>query len=423
MITYRSPIITSTVNLLIFFFGALILTIKSGYTYAPTGLLLFALPILFVKKTYSLTPNQRFFICTLLSYIVILIISHLRDSGLNGHHLEPPMRILASVFVFLLLYQIRLSFNAIIYGFLAGSFIAGGLAIYEKLILGSERAFSFIDRSYVIQAGDISMSLAFVCLTATIYFYRKQLWLQMGLFMAGSLSGIIASLLSGTRGGWIFFPVILIALYSLYRSLLTKKAKLIGFALLTAIALLCTVPQMGVTTRIHQAMNDITLFSEGKNKNTSLGVRFQLWHSAWLSFKERPIFGWGDENLDNSKQAQLKTGVISQHIYQSRFHAHNEFLDEMAKRGVIGLLALLAIFAVPFMLFKKAFYRTSNLKIQTIASAGMMIILSTIDFCFSQAFLKHNSGIMYYFFALVILMAYCYPKIPSESEIIENPEA
>ena len=56
----------------------------------------------------------------------------------------------------------------------------------------------------------------------------------------------------------------------------------------------------------------------------------------------------GKSWIRQSQKAQLARGEISQFIYDFNSHAHNQFLDEMAKRGIVGLGALLLMMLIPY---------------------------------------------------------------------------
>lgn len=404
------------INLFVFLFGALMITIKSGYSYGPFFLCLMALPYLFIPKTYQLSKQQKLYLLSVFIYTAVLLLSILVDKPIYEKSFEIPARLLGSLIIFLLLYQYNISFNAIIYGIVIGAFCACIIAVYEKFHFNVERAFTISKPTYVIQAGNISMSLGLLCLCISTYFYQKKQYIHFTLFLIGCLAGVSGSLLSGTRGGWIFLPVILVVFYQMSKPVFGHITKWIGACIITVVILFAAIPQTGVQQRIISASQDIKHYSDQTNKNTSLGIRFQLWQSAWDSFLERPVFGWGEQGIEISHKKQLKEKLISGYIYNFNTHAHNEYFNEMALRGSIGLLALLGIFFIPLYLFRKAFITHQNSEIKTIAMAGVIIILSVIDYGFSQAFLKHNSGVMFYFCMLAIFMAFCYPKQQTSSQ-------
>lgn len=408
---FDSPLFLLLINICIFLFGTLMLSVKSGYSIVPFLLAILSLFVLFKKTTYQLSKPAKYYLGAISIYFLVLIISHLMDlPPIQPRDFESSARLLVAIMIFLLLYQFAFSFKALTYGFLVGTYLAGFIAIYDKFLRGLARAFSTPGRTFVIQAGDISLSMGLICLCIMFYYYQQKNRSHTLLFLMASLLGILGSFLSGTRGGWIMLPVTLLILCYMYYRYLSKSAKWSALLILCFSLFVCTLPQTGVPTRIKQAVNDIHLYNKGENKNTSLGIRFMLWKSSWHSFTEQPIFGWGEKGVFVSRKQQYQNGLIPAMLYQDKLHAHNEFLDEMAKRGVIGLCSLLAIFLIPLNLMRKKFKHSSSAEVETIAGCAIIMILSTIDFCLSQAFLKHNSGIMFYFCSLSIFMAFCYPK-------------
>jgi len=162
------------------------------------------------------------------------------------------------------------------------------------------------------------------------------------------------------------------------------------------------MPQSGVPQRISQAKNDVQLYFTGENKVTSLGHRFEIWKSSIDSFIKKPVFGWGNHGVRLSQEQQYKSGLITKAAYDFNGHAHNQFLDEMAKRGIIGFSTLLALFLFPLTTFKQRLANATSAEDTTLAACGVVLVLSTIDYCLSQAFLNHNSGIVFYCLSLVI---------------------
>ena len=80
--------------------------------------------------------------------------------------------------------------------------------------------------------------------------------------------------------------------------------------------------------------------------------RYYVWPMALQGLKERPIFGWGQENF---------TYVFQEHYNPEMFHlepwfdrAHNIFLDWMVAGGLLGLLSYLFLYvALLFSIWKK----------------------------------------------------------------------
>ena len=55
-------------------------------------------------------------------------------------------------------------------------------------------------------------------------------------------------------------------------------------------------------TRWTEAASDVSLFTENKERDTSVGIRMQLWHASWLMFKQSPLVGVGVPNFRRAGQ-------------------------------------------------------------------------------------------------------------------------
>ena len=88
----------------------------------------------------------------------------------------------------------------------------------------------------------------------------------------------------------------------------------------------------------------------------------------------------------------------------STAHAHNQYLDDLSKRGIVGLLALLAVLFIPLRAFMKKL-STTNDEVNLIATLGVAHILSVMIYGLSQGFLVHNSGTIFYFFLTIVFYA------------------
>jgi O-antigen ligase len=199
---------------------------------------------------------------------------------------------------------------------------------------------------------------------------------------------------------------VLLVLYRAYGTQLSTKLKIIVIAtVLVGGATVYAVPQIGVQDRVHQAFSDISLYVSGENRSTSVGSRFEMWRGAALLIQEKPLTGWGSNGYAEAMANFGEAGVISEEAAQYG-HAHNEFIDAFAKRGVLGLVALLTLYLVPMRLFAQQL-QAPYLPTRAVATAGVLLPVTFLDFGLSQVFLEHNSGVMMYAFMLVVLWG-CY---------------
>ncbi|MCR3930718.1 O-antigen ligase family protein [Aeromonas caviae] len=396
----RERLLPLLVQLSAFLFGALALAIPSGYSYGP-GLLLLASLCFFATKrlNWTLPRELKQIGAGLLLYFVVMAISVWWDGG-KLSEIDRASRALMAAAMLPLLACVPVRLPMLLSGFGVGALIAGGIAIYDKFVLGYDRAFGDI---MPLQSGNIAMSLGLFCLCG-LFWAQKCGKFAFSLFMLlGTCGGMGASFLSGTRGGWVMLPLILLSIAMLFKERIYRKSSLImTMGALLFCALLVVQPQSGVEARISLAQRDISQYLDKTNLNTSLGIRLQLWQSAWQSFTEKPLFGWGNHGILESRKAQLAHGEISQFIYNFNSHAHNQFLDDMAKRGVVGLTALLAMMLTPLILVRRRLSQPHNADIHCGVALTVVTVLSSIDYCLSQAFLGHNSGITFFVISLVL---------------------
>src|SRR5690606_37301905 len=124
---------------------------------------------------------------------------------------------------------------------------------------------------------------------------ERRLWIA--LLLAGAVGGVLGSLLSGSRGGWVGLPLVLLVLYRAYSEFISRRMKLVlPVVLVVAAGVLYQVPQLGVQQRVHAAFEDIPLFQQG-DSDTSLGARFEVWKAASQLALMKPVFGWGGNSL------------------------------------------------------------------------------------------------------------------------------
>lgn len=392
---FKTSIYTS---ISVFLTGALTLVLPSGYSIGSGLLFLASLTLLWSRPTINLKNEDKWLMITVATYSLIFIIQLLWE-GSDTRDFDKPIRFLLflPVFLFILVYPPKLS--SLWSGIIIGSILTGSWAIWQKLFIGVERATGY---TYVIQFGNISMLFSLFCL-AGLGWAIVQINIKRWFFLLilGALFGALASLLSGSRGGWIGLPFILFFIYRAYRDLISPKLKsVIIITLLSLTFIAYATPQTGVKLRVSQAFNDIELYFNGENKNTSLGLRLDMWQAALILIAEKPITGWGFVGYQKILQDLAEQGKVSK--FASKTHTHNEYLDNFVHRGILGFFSLLLLYLLPLKLFYKRL-NSKNIELRSIAVAGAILPIAFMDFGLSQTFFEHNSGVMVYSFWLAIL--------------------
>lgn len=74
-------------------------------------------------------------------------------------------------------------------------------------------------------------------------------------------------------------------------------------------------------------------------------VRFMVWSMAWEGFKERPIFGWGQEGFNYVFNKHYNPQMYAQEPWFDR--AHNAFIDWLVAGGAAGFILFMLVFLLP----------------------------------------------------------------------------
>jgi O-antigen ligase len=283
------------------------------------------------------------------------------------------------------------------HGLMIGTIGAACIAMYQRFGLHMVRA----EGAYMaIMFGDIAMAMGLMAL-ASVRHYSKTKWAALPYI--AFLSGVLASLLSGTRGGWPAILFCLIPLYFYRPAALDRKsllAALMGAALLTGAFF---IPKVGVSERVAAVSTEIDQYMRG-NANSSIGSRLEMWKGAWNLFVENPITGVGRKNFHQGLNALIARGEIDPSVGIYR-HAHNEMLHALATQGMIGGSALLLLYVAPLLFFLRGIRR--NDQGQPYAIAGLLVVLSFIYFGQTQVLFSHHIGSAFYALAVSVLAGVC----------------
>ena len=405
------------INAPIFLFFTLLLMFPKGYNYGSTALLilsvLFVCYLLHKRVSFSaiVKQNKAIFVVTTCYFLVSLFFIFFHGEKINL--IDNPLRAFLFLSVIIFVVYSSVKFDVLLYSIPLGSFISGVIALYQYYILNLESAFYY---QMKIQSGDMAMSLGLFSFVIALHLLDTNKTKLAMLVIVSGIFGILASLLSFSRGGWVAFPLVLIFLFALYNSIFSKKT----FAI-TLITILLSLSLLSlndkVVERVVVIQKQLLAYVGGYkiSKVDSVGERLDMWYVGGKALQEHPILGWGSRGLDAYKQSLATKGEInSASIGYS--HLHNQFIDELAKKGIVGGIVILSVFIVPLYLFYRKAVGQLNKRIKFISILGIVHVLSMIIYCMSQSFLAHNSGNIFYFFVLFLFYAFMVNESATTSE-------
>ncbi|WP_421856272.1 O-antigen ligase family protein [Marinomonas sp.] len=382
---------------------AISIGISGGYGIATSLLLICSASLVYLKPKWpELTEDDRRLFYTFLAFgLSMFFFVFIDDFQLRD--LDRPSRFILVLPVLLLLLQEKNRKVWLWYGVVIGAIFAFGLAWYERFILGYVRAEG---GQHPIMFGDTGMLLGMLSFASSIYFlsHKRYFWLVLSLIAGGC--GVGASVLSASRGGWVALPLIGFFLYWQSRFLFKRRTWFfLGIVTCLLIISAVLIPQTGVKERIDEAFGDISHYASGVNKDTSVGLRFEMWKAAFYMFQESPVLGAGMHSSIVVKKELLDEGLVIPEAL-AYDHAHNEYINALGYRGIVGLAFLLLVYLVPLRLFlKKMDQYKEDWNIKSYAMAGALVPMCYMDFGLSQVMFAHNIGVMMYAFPIVYFWA------------------
>jgi len=388
-------------SLAAFAFPALSLCLPSGYSWGATLLLLAAL---LTSRHWWHRPADWTQLRWLVAAVVFMGMDWLIDALISQgswRGLDKPLKYFLALpcLFFVLRYPPRP--RALWAGLAVGASLSGLVSLYQYLVQGMWRTEGFTN---AIQYGNLSLLMAIMCLIGAMTWPegpRRLAWrLALGV---GMVLGLVASLLSQARGGWLSLVFILPVLVWLVRRYIPLKRLLVALGAL-GLSLALLVAAMGPTLlhRLTLAVDEVRQYETTGHSDNSVGQRLAHWKAAWHMGLQRPLLGWTQAGYEQEKQRLVAAGEAPA-VVLVYGHAHNEFVDVFAKRGLLGLFSVLGLYAAVLWLFWPRLGQALSPERQGLQLAALMMPLAYLGFGLTQAFLGHNSGTMFYLFMTLLM--------------------
>lgn len=257
----------------------------------------------------------------------------------------------------------------------------------------------------LIHFGDIELILGVLSLFSINWFGRDRVILKI-FKVVGFAVGIAASFESGSRGGWLAIPMFLMIYFYFNLRHWSIKGMLAGIMLTIAVMAGLYKFSYMVNLRVDQMVSDIKYYQEG-NLDTSVGIRWQLYGAAVEIFSEHPIVGAGPNGFAQKMQPMQEAGRLTQEAANiGQGEVHNDILSKTAGMGLLGLVAILALYAIPFCMFWKATLASSR-AVRRAGILGISFVCGIGIFGLTVEFLNLTMAAAFYAFTVAVLLAAC----------------
>lgn len=161
--------------------------------------------------------------------------------------------------------------------------------------------------------------------------------------------------------------------------------------------------------RMHKILTDLQRYTVQNDRNTSVGIRLQLWHASWMIFQEAPVLGVGPRNF-RAELAKLRDqGVVTPEVASGYGEPHNDFMAAMAGYGLLGLLSILLLYLAPAWVFLRRMASDDRV-IRTGAQIGLLFCLGYCAFSLTEMMFRNMRSVPIYSATLVLLLALTAPR-------------
>lgn len=306
-------------------------------------------------------------------------------------------------------FRLRPGLPALRWGCWLGAAGAGALALWQTLGQGMARAQGHTN---AIQFGNLALLLGAWSAVWALHAHRSgaSVSVRAAGWVAAAL-GLAASVASGSRGGWLALPLLAFMLALLAVVLRARPVRRAAPALLAATAtslLLLTLPPVQERTAL--ALLEWQQAQSAPTKaDTSIGLRRAFWGLAWELGREHPLVGAGQKGYERAQRKSAEQGRMP--VLAVKFnHAHSEWLDMWAKRGLLGCVALALFYAVPAVLLRRRWRQAlrgapPDAARAAAALCGLMAVAGYLVFGMTQVMFAHNNGNMLYLFGVSLWLA------------------
>jgi O-antigen ligase len=395
-------------SVVLFFFFAFLLALQSAYAVLPVLATVCALVCCVMCRVrhgaIRLAVDDLAMVLVLMLFALVWLADVWRAGqwpvGAGGEGRWLPVWPLLAALVLLAWRYVPPAASAWWWGVVVGALCAGGIAAHEHFWLGRWRPDNGMN---AIPFGNLALLLGTLSLVALVFLPqalgRRFAVLQKVALVLAALAGLLASVLSGTRGGWVVFPALALllcgaALISLPRG---RVVALVA-VLMTALLVMAFLPQASVSARVGQGVENLKGYARG-DAGTSLGVRLEMWRAGWHLIQEKPLLGWGEGKLEAQRDEWVAEGRFNRGISHYD-QLHSDTVDTLARRGIVGMVSLFALYLVPLGLFWRywcwagpAENKAVQREVRAFALSGALVVVAFMGFGLSQSMLRDPRGL------------------------------
>ncbi|GGY73711.1 O-antigen ligase family protein [Pseudoduganella plicata] len=331
-------------------------------------------------------------------FVGLVVMVH---EGVPLRNWEKPSRMLFAASALVAVLACKPTRKALWWGLIGGAIAGAAVSNYQRWFEGVLRPGGMMN---AITFGDIVLCMGLMCLAGVLDFKgRQRIWPALG-----AVAGLVGTLATGTRGGWvaIIFAALLFVKYGHY--LRGKFAKAAAALVASIMIVAYLVPQTGISERLGQGISDVRTYYSGGSAYTNVGVRLELWKGAGLLIARHPWMPAGTEQVKSELRELVEAGQLQPFVLEAE-HFHNDTLQALVYGGTFGALCWFATLLLPFLFFLRILdtHETASPHLIAPALAGLLLVLSYFSFGLTEVIFWSTRSAMFYALMLFVLMGLC----------------
>lgn len=259
--------------------------------------------------------------------------------------------VMASIVLVLVIgLKVHLNAKMIMYAICIGAYINGIVGIVQKVFFDVARVDGFTE---IFEFAQLSAVLG-LCVFA--YFFKNNIsFKERIIFGIAFILIAIVLIFNESRGIEISFACGCIVILLLY--IFAKKERLAYiFKNISLLIILALIASGAFSFYIKESLNRFHMIKadlkeyEQKNTDTSIGNRFEMWKEALRAFRMSPIVGLNPKSLCEYVKYPNGESYPRRDCYQ---RLHSEFFNTLARKGILGILALFGVWISVGVFFAK----------------------------------------------------------------------
>lgn len=283
-----------------------------------------------------------------------------------------------------------------------GGACAGGAIILWGALSGAGRSLVSIGANYnAVTVSNLTLLFGLMSLLTLPWALSPWPRAERAAKIGACLFGVTAMLVSETRSSWMLMPVFLLILLAGCTHLRPRQRLALALAGAVALAVVGLL-LYAEHPRFLKAAEEFRQFSSGGDRDTSVGIRLQLWRAALLVFADHPWLGAGPWNFRQALGEFAGQGLVTPFVAANFGEPHNDFLEAMAGCGVVGMLSMLALYGLPALWFARRL-RSPDRGVRAAARLGLLLCLGYAVFSLTELMFRNMRSVPIYSGMLVIL--------------------